>query len=139
MVGWGPRETPEFLVVGNNSYTVHRTTTGEWSQPRIIDPDPNYRNFTGAWSGLGVVMLSAESLAYDGSVDYEILTCPTGADVEDSASWTKHLLANGKNVDSAGLYDVQGRASGEIRAVGALRRTSGVADWLDGAVFVRTT
>ncbi len=138
VIAWGPRDAQQFLVVGNGSYVVHRAVDGDWSDLYIIDPDPNYRNFTGAWAGLGVVMLSGESLADDGSVDYEIWTCPEGGDVEDASAWTKHLLANGPNSSAAGLWDVQGRANGEIRAVGAVRRVTGVADWLDGAVFVRT-
>ena len=42
------------------------------------------------------------------------------------------------NVDADGVYDVHGRGTGEIRAVGAVRRTNGVVGWLDGAIWVRT-
>ena len=35
-------------------------------------------------------------------------------------------------------HDVHLRDNGEARAVGAIRRASGVLDWLDGAVWVRT-
>ncbi len=137
-VGWGEGATSQYLVVGTNGYIVHRRTSGDWSNPLSLKDGQSNRDFYGAWEGAGVVVLGCTRPVSGGQLAYELWVAPSDSNVETGSSWTIHELLRAPSVNAAGLYDVHGRPSGEIRAVGAVRRSSGVANWLDGAVWVRT-
>lgn len=137
-VAWGPSTAMKALVVGTNGYIVARRADGSWSGPLDLKEGQSSRTFYSAWQGSGVVAIAATRRISSSQIAYELWTIPVEKDVEDGTKWSVHELARGPNVNAAGLYDVHVRDSGEVRAVGAIRRTSGVLDWLDGAVWVRT-
>jgi hypothetical protein len=138
VIGWGSSADAQYLVAGTNGYLVHRRIDGAWSNPLSLKEGQSNRDFYGAWEGAGVVVLAASRPVSGSQLAYELWVAPSDANVESGGSWTIHELTRAPAVNAAGLYDVHGRPSGEMRAVGALRRASGASDWLDGAVWVRT-
>jgi len=131
--GGGPRA----LVVGDNGYLLHRRADGTWSAPLSLREGQQSRDFSGAWIGAGVVVVSAYRLAPNNQTAMELWVAPLSSDVESGESWVVHELGRFTNVEADGLYDVHGLPTGEVRAVGAVRRTGGAFDWLDGAIWVR--
>jgi hypothetical protein len=136
-VVWGSSDAPQAIVAGTNGYVVARRADGTWTEALALKEGQSSRTFNSAWQAAGMVALVATRRVSASLVAYEIWTAPDNSDVESGESWTVHELARGPNVNAAGLYDLHVRATGEARAVGAIRRTSGVVDWLDGAVWVR--
>lgn len=137
-VAWGPSTQMRALVVGTNGYVVTRRADGSWSTQLALKEGQSSRTFYSAWQAAGVVAIAATRRISSSQVAYELWTIPVEKDVEDGSKWSVHELARGPNVNAAGLYDVHLRDNGEVRAVGAIRRGSGLVDWLDGAIWVRT-
>jgi len=135
---WGNGNAAQFMVVGTRGYVVHRRSDGTWKTTLSLKESQSSRDFTGVWEGAGVVVMAAYRTGGNNQTVAELWVAPSSSDVEQGSSWVIHELGRTPNVDADGVYDVHGRATGEIRAVGAVRRTNGVVGWLDGAVWVRT-
>ncbi|MFO0744750.1 MAG: hypothetical protein U1F43_03615 [Myxococcota bacterium] len=139
IVGWGSAASAQFLAVGTNGHMVHRRANGSWSSALNVKDGQSTRNFSGVWEGSGVVAVSATHIGTGGMLEYELWTCPSGKDVETGSNWTIHLLGQFVSVSVAGLYDVAGSATGEMRVVGANKKPGDAASQLlEGLVFVRT-
>ncbi len=137
-VGWVTGGTARFMVVGTNGYMVLRRADETWTNSLSLKDGQNTRSFNGAWEGSGLVAIAASRRVSSTTLAYELWTAPSDSNLESGSSWTVHELGRGPNVSAAGIYDVHGRANGEIRGVGGVRRSSGLVDWVDGAVWVRT-
>jgi len=135
---WGIGATARFIVVGTNGYILMRRADQTWSDDLSLKDGQSSRSFNGVWEGAGLVAIAATRRVSSQTLAYELWTAPSNGDLESGSSWSIHELGRGPNVSAAGIYDVHGRDNGEIRGVGGVRRTSGVFDWVDGAVWVRT-
>jgi hypothetical protein len=135
---WGSGTTAQFIVVGTRGYVAHRRADGTWKTTLAMKEGQANRDFTGVWEGAGVVVMSAYRTGGNNQTIAELWVAPSASDIEQGANWVIHELGRTPNVDADGVYDVHGRGTGEIRAVGAVRRTNGVVGWLDGAIWVRT-
>lgn len=133
----GGEAGPAALVVGDNGYLLHRRAEGGWSAPLVLREGQQGRDFSGVWVGAGVIVVSAHRLAPNNQTAMELWVAPLSSNLESGDSWVVHELGRFTNVEADGLYDVHGLPTGELRAVGAVRRIGGAFDWLDGAFWVR--
>jgi len=134
---WSDDAGVRALVVGDNGYLLLRRGDGSWRGPLFLRDGQTSRDFSGAWVGAGVVIVSAHRLGSNGTVVHELWVAPRDSDLERGGNWIVHELGRFPDVEAAGLYDVAGKTDGEVRVVGAVRRTNDLFDWLDGAVWVR--
>ena len=126
------------LVVGDNGYVLLRRVDGSWRTVLGLADGQASRDFSGVWVGASVVIASAHRLGSNNAVVYELWVAPSDSDLENGNSWVVHELGRYPDVAAAGLYDVAGKTEGEVRVVGAVRRSNDLFDWLDGAVWVRS-
>ncbi len=136
MAGWSDDEGVRFAVVGDNGYLMLRRGDGSWRGPVVVQDTQAARDFSGVWVGSGLIVLSAHRVGTQDNIVYELWTAPIDSDLESHDSWVVHELGRYPEVPEAGLEDVVGNG-GEIRVVGAVRRTLDLFDWVDGAVWVR--
>jgi hypothetical protein len=138
MVAWGASSAPRMLVVGSAGHLNAMTGPNEWSGAFFVREGQEARTFTGVTVVDDTVIVSATRFSGDDAI-YELWTVPAGASLTSGVSWNVHELLRAPDVDSAGLYDVHGRAGGEVMAVGAVRRVTinGTVNWLDGLVYWR--
>jgi len=124
-----------YLVVGERGYLRFRDAAGDWSQNLVFASGQSAYTFTGAWVGADLVVVSAHTGGSNPTL--QLWTCPLGADPTDGNNWTQHTLEQVSGQDSA-LWDVWGRGTGELRAVGTGNVQGAAGDpWRDGLIYVR--
>lgn len=107
-----------YLVVGTWGYLRYRSGLGGWSNALSFGSSLQERDFEGAWSGAGVVVVAGSRAEAGGGRALELWTAAAGADLTWAGAWTVSSLGSATGA-AAGLYDVWGLEDGTIVAVGA--------------------
>ncbi len=138
IAAWSTAGGVAFFVAGANGYLRLRRADGAWRGPLVLRESQSSRDFSAAFAGAGVLVVTAHRPVSNDRTAFELWVAPLDADLEDDDTWVVHELGRYPRADADGLYDLDGSPTGELRAVGAVRRADDLFDWLDGAIWVRT-
>ena len=119
-----------YLLVGTHGYLRHRSPDGTWSAPLAPFADQGERHFEAAWAGAGVVIVAAWRALAGAQRALELWVLPLdGANPASPAGWVVYAVGQFPG-ELTGLYGVDGRNTGAIRAVGSTEGPSGYAGGL---------
>ncbi len=125
-----------YLVVGTDGFMRYRDSSGNWSnQLSEIKSGMGSRQFEGVWAGEELIAVSAWWQS-GGHREFELWTCPVGADPTQGSNWTIHSVGSGEG-NSDGLFDVWGVDDGQMVLVGAKTEPSFLFSETEATIYAR--
>ncbi|MBD90262.1 MAG: hypothetical protein CL940_07980 [Deltaproteobacteria bacterium] len=104
-----------YVIAGGGGYVRHRANNGTLSWLPELKNNQTQRDFRGAWSGAGMVVMAATRNLNSGP-DAEIWTANVTSNVTSGESWT--VLKLGDLAQGSIIHDVWGDDAGNICVVG---------------------